>query len=241
MRYLIADPNSLSVRTTVAALKPSGAVVDIATSGEDALATLKRYDYDLLLTEAELSGMKGLEVLRRLRAARLNIPVLVLSQAAPPAVKAQYLASGADDYVTKPFDGPELLERVRAVVRRNRGFSHSTIELGPVTIDLGLKHVFVDDKPLHLTNKEYSIIELLAFRRGFVLTKEVFLNHLYGGIDEPEPKIIDVFICKLRKKLAAAGIDDLINTVWGQGYTLQDLKPASARRRAVLEHAEASP
>ncbi len=129
---------------------------------------------------------------------------------------------GADDYITKPFDQQELVARIQAIVRRAKGFSQPTLSVGPLTLNLGSREVLVDGRAVHLTGKEYAVLELLTLRKGVVLTKEAFLNHLYGGMDEPEVKIIDVFICKLRKKLASAGAAELIGTVWGRGYVLRE-------------------
>ena len=134
---------------------------------------------------------------------------------------------GADDFITKPFDKAELLARMQAIVRRSKGFSQPTLRIGALELNLDSREVTVDGQEVHLTGKEYAILELLVLRKGMVLTKEAFLNHLYGGMDEPEMKIIDVFICKLRKKLALAGADNLIGTVWGRGYTVRDFNEAA--------------
>ena len=130
---------------------------------------------------------------------------------------------GADDYLVKPFDRRELVARVNAIVRRARGHAQSVINTGRLTVNLDSRTAEVDRRPLHLTGKEYAILELLSLRKGTTLTKDMFLNHLYGGIDEPEVKIIDVFICKLRKKLnTATDGENYIETVWGRGYVLRD-------------------
>ena len=167
--------------------------------------------------------MDGAEVLRRLRQARVTTPVLILSGLSQPKARFSCLASGADDYLTKPFDRRELVARIQAIVRRSKGHAQSEIRTGKLAVNLAARTVSVDDQPLHLTGKEYGILELLSLRKGTTLTKEMFLNHLYGGLDEPELKIVDVFICKLRKKLATATRGDhYIETVWGRGYVLRD-------------------
>ena len=133
------------------------------------------------------------------------------------------MTTGADDYLTKPFNRGELLARIQAVVRRSKGHSDSIIKTGDVEVNLDTQTVTVKDKPLHLTTKEYGIMELLSLRKGSTLNKDMFLDHLYGGIGEPELKIIDVFICKLRKKLEEASDGkNYIETVWGRGYVLRD-------------------
>jgi two-component system cell cycle response regulator CtrA len=170
-----------------------------------------------------LPDIDGYEVLRRLRAARVRTPILILSGLNGLDDKIKGLGVGADDYLTKPFDKRELIARIQAIVRRSKGHSDSIIQTGKLTVNLDTRTVEVDSQPLHLTGKEYGILELLSLRKGTTLTKEMFLNHLYGGMDEPELKIIDVFVCKLRKKLSAAtGGSNYIETVWGRGYVLRD-------------------
>jgi two-component system cell cycle response regulator CtrA len=149
--------------------------------------------------------------------------VLILSGNAIVEAKVKALGFGADDYMTKPFHKDELVARIQAVVRRSKGHSQSVITTGKLTVNLDAKTVEVDNARVHLTGKEYQMLELLSLRKGTTLTKEMFLNHLYGGMDEPELKIIDVFICKLRKKLSAATEGaNYIETVWGRGYVLRD-------------------
>jgi two-component system cell cycle response regulator CtrA len=182
-----------------------------------------------------LPDIDGYEVLRRLRAARVKTPILILSGLADLDNKLKGLGFGADDYLTKPFDKRELIARIHAIVRRAKGHSQSIIKTGKLNVNLDTRTVEANSHPVHLTGKEYGIIELLSLRKGTTLTKEMFLNHLYGGIDEPELKIIDVFVCKLRKKLAqACDGENYIETVWGRGYVLRD-PPAAAQRAARAE------
>jgi two-component system cell cycle response regulator CtrA len=203
-------------------LKAAGAVVDHSDTGEEALELSRHYEYDIVLLDLILPDIEGFEVVRRLRIARNDTPVLILSGLTRPQAKVKGLGLGADDFITKPFDKAELLARMQAVVRRSKGFSQPTLRIGSVELNLDSREVWVDGKQVHLTGKEYSILELLVLRKGMVLTKEAFLNHLYGGLDEPEVKIIDVFVCKLRKKLAQAGADNMIGTVWGRGYMVRE-------------------
>src|SRR3984893_17593913 len=143
--------------------------------------------------------------------------------------KFKGLGFGADDFLTKPFDHRELVARIQSIVRRSKGHPDSTIRTGKLMVNLDRRIVTIDDQPLHLTGKEYAIFELLSLRKGTALTKEMILNHLCGGMDEPELKIIDVFICKLRKKLVqATNGENYVETVWGRGYALRDPEGSDA-------------
>jgi two-component system cell cycle response regulator CtrA len=223
MRVLLVEDDTSVARSIDLMLKSEGFVVDVTDLGEDGLEIGKLYDYDIILLDLMLPDMDGYEVLRRLRAGRVQTPILILSGLTELDAKIKGLGFGADDYLTKPFDKRELIARIQAIVRRSKGHSQSIIETGLLKVNLDSRTVEVTGQPLHLTGKEYGILELLSLRKGTTLTKEMFLNHLYGGIDEPELKIIDVFICKLRKKLVTAtGGQNYIETVWGRGYVLRD-------------------
>ncbi|MGG5818518.1 response regulator transcription factor CtrA [Falsiroseomonas sp. HW251] len=222
MRVLLVEDDTIVARGVSLALKQAAMIVDTADTGEESLELARLYDYDIIVLDLMLPDMEGYEVVRRLRAARIETPVLILSGLTRPQAKVRGFGMGADDYITKPFDQQELVARIQAIVRRAKGFSQPTLSVGPLTLNLGSREVQVEGRNVHLTGKEYAVLELLTLRKGVVLTKEAFLNHLYGGMDEPEVKIIDVFICKLRKKLAQAGAGELIGTVWGRGYVLRD-------------------
>jgi two-component system cell cycle response regulator CtrA len=183
----------------------------------------KLYDYDIIILDLMLSDVDGYEVLLRLRALKIRIPVLILSGLSDIDKKIKGLGYGADDYLTKPFNKKELIARIKAIVRRSKGHSESVIRFDKLSINLDTRSVEVDGQTVHLTNKEYAILELLVMRKGSVIMKEMFLNHLYGGVEEPEIKIIDVFVCKLRNKIKKkSGGVDYIETVWGRGYMLKD-------------------
>ena len=222
MRVLLVEDDLAAARALALMLRSGGAVVDHADTGEEALELVRHYDYDIVVLDLMLPDMEGYDVVRRMRSARIEVPVLILSGLTRPQAKVKALALGADDFLTKPFDKAELVARMQAVVRRSKGFSQPALHIGNLQLNLESREVTVDGTPVHLTGKEYAILELLVLRKGMVLTKEAFLNHLYGGMDEPEMKIIDVFICKLRKKLAQAGADNLIGTVWGRGYVIRE-------------------
>lgn len=223
MRVLLVEDDYAVSQSIETMLKKENMIVDTTDLGEDGLEIGKLYDYDIIILDLMLPDMNGYEVLQSLRAAKINTPVLILSGLTEPDKKVKGLGYGADDYLTKPFDKAELLARVHAIIRRSKGHSNSVIVTGDISVNLDTQTVNVANEPIHLTGKEYGIMELLSLRKGSTLNKDQFLNHLYGGIDEPELKIIDVFICKLRKKLEkASNGKNYIETVWGRGYVLRD-------------------
>jgi two-component system, cell cycle response regulator CtrA len=232
MRVLLVEDDSATAKSIELMLQTEGFVIDLTDLGEDGLEIGKLYDYDIIILDLMLPDMDGYEVLRRLRSARVETPILILSGLNEMDHKIKGLGVGADDYLTKPFDKRELIARIHAIVRRSKGHSDSIIRTGLLTVNLDTRTVEVSGLPLHLTGKEYGILELLSLRKGTTLTKEMFLNHLYGGMDEPELKIIDVFVCKLRKKLAqATGGENYIETVWGRGYVLRDPIPKDTPKK----------
>ena len=233
MRVLLVEDDTNTAKSIELMLKAESFIVDSTNLGEDGLEIGKLYDYDIIILDLMLPDIDGYEVLRRLRSSRVNTPILILSGLNELDSKIKGLGFGADDYLTKPFDRRELIARIQAIVRRSKGHSDSVIQTGKLTVNLDTRTVEVTGQPLHLTGKEYGILELLSLRKGTTLTKEMFLNHLYGGMDEPELKIIDVFICKLRKKLASATNGaNYIETVWGRGYVLREPEEHEIRESA---------
>jgi two-component system, cell cycle response regulator CtrA len=233
MRALLVEDDPATAQSVEMMLTSAGMVVDSTDLGEDGLEIGKLYDYDIIVLDLMLPDIDGFEVLRRLRDARVQTPVLILSGLTESETKVKGLGTGADDYLTKPFNRDELLARIQAIVRRSKGHSQSIIDTGKLSVNLDTRTVDVEGQTIHLTGKEYGILELLSLRKGTTLTKDMFLNHLYGGMDEPELKIIDVFICKLRKKLSAAtGGSNYIETVWGRGYVLRDPEGEAVPARA---------
>ena len=241
MRVLLIDADPTATRALTGLLRGGGAVVEHAATGEDGLDLVRHYDYDLVLLDLALPDVDGTEVVRRMRAARIETPAVVLSAQAKAETKVRAFGAGADDFVVKPYDPAELQARLQAVMRRSKGYSQPTLVLGSLQLNLDSREVLVAGRPVHLTGKEYAILELLVLRKGMVLTKEAFLNHLYGGMDEPEMKIIDVVICKLRKKLSDGGAPNLIGTVWGRGYMVRDVAapPAYQATMSARQLAEA--
>ncbi|NOE32812.1 MULTISPECIES: response regulator transcription factor CtrA [unclassified Ruegeria] len=223
MRVLLVEDDPTTSKSIELMLTHANLNVYATDLGEEGIDLAKLYDYDLILLDLNLPDMNGHEVLRQLRIARVETPILILSGADDTESKIKGFGFGADDYLTKPFHREELVARIHAIIRRSKGHSQSIIHTGRVAVNLDAKTVEVDGKTVHLTGKEYQMLELLSLRKGTTLTKEMFLNHLYGGMDEPELKIIDVFICKLRKKLSnATGGENYVETVWGRGYVLRD-------------------
>ncbi len=228
MRVLLIEDDPATAQSIELMLKSEGFNVYTTDLGEEGIDLVKVYDnyYDIILLDLNLPDMSGYDVLKALRVSKKDVPVLILSGMADTENKVQGLSIGADDYMTKPFHKDELIARIRAIVRRSKGHAQSVIKTGDLEVNLDTKTVSVGGQRVHLTGKEYQMLELLSLRKGTTLTKEMFLNYLYGGIDEPELKIIDVFICKLRKKLKqASGGRDYIETVWGRGYMLKDMEP----------------
>src|SRR6267143_105591 len=223
MRVLLIEDDSAVAQSIELMLKSESFNVYTTDLGEEGVYLGKLYDYDIILLDLNLPDMSGYDVLKQLRVSKIKTPILILSGLAGIEDKVKGLGVGADDYMTKPFHKDELVARIHAIVRRAKGHAQSVIQTGDLAVNLVTKTVKVKQAHVHLTGKEYQMLELLSLRKGTTLTKEMFLNDLYGGLDEPEVKIIDVFMCKLRKKLAnASDGKDYIETVWGRGYVLRE-------------------
>lgn len=236
MRVLLIEDDASTSRSIELMLNSEGFNVYSTDLGEEGLDLGKLYDYDIILLDLNLPDMHGYDVLKKLRVAKVATPILILSGMSELESKVRGLGFGADDYLTKPFHKEELVARIHAIIRRSKGHSESVIRTGKLAVNLDTKTVEVDGQRVHLTGKEYAMLELLSLRKGTTLTKEMFLNHLYGGMDEPELKIIDVFICKLRKKLASAtGGDGYIETVWGRGYVLHEIEEGRSNVTRLTE------
>ena len=225
MRALVAADDVFAATRIRTILAKESLICDVTDLAQDSLLLDRLYDYDIILLDVAASGIEGYKLLQQLRAARVRTPILILSDRGDLDEKVKLLRFGADDFLTKPFDRRELIARILAIVRRSQGHCKSTIRTGKLAVNLDTRVVTVDDGPVRLTPKEYGILELLSLRKGAILAKGMFLNHLYGGMDEPQPKIIDILICTLRKKLAqATGGSQYIETVRGGGYVLRDLE-----------------
>jgi two-component system cell cycle response regulator CtrA len=223
MRVLLVEDDSAIAQSIELMLKSGSFNVYTTDLGEEGIDLGKIYDYDIILLDLNLPDMSGFEVLRSLRVSKVRTPILVVSGLAGIEDKVKGFGFGADGYMTKPFHKDELVARIHAIVRRSKGHAQSLIQIDDLTVNLDTKTVAINGTHVHLTGKEYQMLELLSLRKGITQTKEMFLTHLYGGMDDPEMKIIDVFICKLRKKLAnASGGKNYIETIWGRGYVMRD-------------------
>ena len=233
MRVLLIEDDSSIAQSIELMLKSESFNVYTTDLGEEGVDLGRLYDYDIILLDLNLPDMSGFEVLRSLRVSKVKTPILILSGVASIEHKVKGLGYGADDYMTKPFHKTELIARVHAIVRRSRGHAQSIVQTGDLTVNVDAKTVHIKQVRVNLTGKEYQMLELLSLRRGTTITKEMFLSQLYGGMDEPEIKIIDVFMCKIRKKLAvASGGKDYIETVWGRGYLLREPQEVKAKMSA---------
>jgi len=233
MRVLLIEDDRATAQSIELMLKSESFNVYRTDLGEEGIDLGKLYEYDVILLDLNLPDVSGYEVVRTLRLAKVKTPILILSGLGGIDDKVKGLGLGADDYLTKPFHRDEVIARIHAIVRRSRGHAQSVVTMGDLVVNLDEKTVAIGAARVRLTGKEYQMLELLALRKGSTLSKEMFLNHLYGGMDEPELKIIDVFICKLRKKLANASDGrDYIETVWGRGYMLREPRQVEERLSA---------
>ena len=220
MRVLLVEGISRQAAAIFAALKADAIRADIAETGEDALYFMRNHAFDLVLLNLVLPDIDGNALISRIRSAKHDTPIIAFSPV--PQARLKALGAGADDVVERDIDRGELVARIRAIVRRSRGFSQSQLQVGNLTLDVSNHDVVANGVRVHLTMREFAVLELLVLRRNMIMTKEAILTQLYGGMDEPEIKIIDVFVCKIRSKLAKAGLPSVISTVWGRGYSVRD-------------------
>ncbi len=236
MRILLIEDETVTERSLAKVIHCAADVIDHTASVGGAFDLMRCYDYDLVLLDLVTPNVDGLELVQRMRKLRIETPVLVVSGLSGYEALVAALGKGADDFIAKPFHDAELLARIRAVIRRSKGITNPIVRVANLEIDLNSREAKVDDVPVPLTAKEYSILELLVMRKGSLLSKQYIFEHVYGNVDQPEPRIIDVFICKLRKKLRQASAVRLIDTIWGQGYRLRDLKetPPTSSKEVVV-------
>lgn len=219
MRVLLLQDAETTKRNVAHLLRQAAMIVDVMESVEDAEEYLKVYDYDIFLLD--LHTPHRLDWLRKSQHGR-RVSLLVLSDIPDPQAKARLLNLGVDNFLVFSDQDFEILAQIQAIVRRSKGFSHSTIPIGPIEVKIDERKVFIAGTHVRLSPKEYSIVEMLALRKGRLVTKENILSHLYDGSDDPIETVVDVFISRIRKKLSNAGASKVISTVWGSGYTLRD-------------------
>ena len=216
MRILIVEDEPDLLRSLAQALREEGYAVDTANNGEDGLFNAESYDYDAIVLDVMLPKIDGWEILRRLRKTK-KTPVLMLTARDQSRDRVKGLDTGADDYVIKPFDLPELFARLRALIRRSKDKTSNVIEIGDVRIDIAARRVCRGDTPVELTAREYSLVEFMALHRGEVVTRTQLYDHLFDENESSLSNLLDVHVSNVRKKLGA----EFIATRRGHGYCIE--------------------
>ncbi len=230
MRILIIQPKPRAARQLTELMAGEGWPLRIAENGADGLQLAHLDEYDIVLLDAELPDLSSLDLIRRMRSAGVATPIIVLSGDNDVDRRIRAFAAGADDVVLRLVDPGELLARIAAISRRAHGHASSVINIGAISVDIDRQTVEANGRPLRLTGKEYALFELLAVRNGAVVSCGTILDHLYGGLDEPDTDVVSVFICRLRRKLTQAGVPaGVLQTVWGRGFSLRASPPPASR------------
>ena len=219
MRILLVEDDQTLADALYRALSQASYAVDVVNDGEKADSALISFTYDLVVLDVGLPGLSGLDVLKRLRSRKSRVPVLLLTALDTLEDRVRGLDLGADDYLTKPFDLPELEARVRALLRRGHGGSAPDLHYGALRLDVAGRRLFHGDQPIELSARELAVFELLLMREGRVVGKESMVNHLYGWGDEVGANAIEVYVSRVRKKLEPYGCN--IRTIRGMGYLLE--------------------
>lgn len=236
MKILLIEDDPHTGRVIQNFLNEENFHCDLIKTGEEAAQVIAIYDYDVIILDIGLPDVNGHDLLQRLRNSAIKAPILILSGYQSTQDKVRALGFGADDYMTKPFVSEELIVRVKALSRRAEGHSSAIIRVGEIQLNLEARVIEIKGNPISFTEKEYQILEFLLLRKGSTLTKNNFLNRLYNGIDEPEGKIIDVFMCKIRKKLEEVlgpSGRDYIETIWGRGFVLREPAQPTANTNII--------
>jgi len=203
--------------------------VTLAGDTAEALSLLRQASYDLVLLDMSASAADGVDLIRRVRQSGDDTPLLALTGTAA-GERATALQYGADDALAEPVDASELRSRIAAITRPDEDRIQPALRLGDLSLNLVAREARFGGVHIPLSPKEFALLELMVTRSGTAVTKAAMLAHLYGKKGEPEPKIIDVFVCRLRSRLQKAGAGDLIAIAWGLGYVIQE--PALPRRQA---------
>ncbi|MGY6704610.1 response regulator transcription factor [Roseinatronobacter sp.] len=234
MKVLLVESNTHTAATVQNALKLSGQNVTTSQNSEEAIYMMAHFDFDAIILNEELDDMTGIQTVRKARLMGIRTPIIVFTLKNSSSITVETLVAGADDYLLYPLQSDEIGARIEAVVRRSRGISSSVVKISNLTVDVHGQCASVEGKPVNLTKKEYEILEALVVRKGRPVDKESLMNIIYGHEDEPNIKIIDVFICKLRKKLEALmGGEQIIETIWGRGYMIRNHDKPSHTTNAI--------
>ncbi|HYC38413.1 MAG TPA: response regulator transcription factor [Usitatibacter sp.] len=224
MRILIVEDDDMLAEAVQRALRQSAHMVQRASNGHEADRALSDNEYDLVVLDVGLPQMDGFEVLKRLRARRAKVPVMMLTVRDSVDDRVAGLDLGADDYITKPFELSELEARVRALIRRSHASASADLVHGPLRLDTVGRRLFCNGEPIELSARELAVIELLLLREGRVVTKQQMVDHLYGWEEGSSSNAIEVFVYRLRRKIEPSGVE--IRTVRGMGYLIE--KPRGA-------------
>lgn len=216
MRLLVIEDEPDLLASMAQAFREEGYAVDTAADGEDGLFKAESVDYDVVILDVMLPLMDGWTVLKKLRQTK-KTPVLMLTARDQSRDRVKGLDTGADDYVVKPFDLPELFARLRALIRRNANRTTNQLDIGRVVIDTAARLVTVDGKAVDITAREYALVEYLGLHRGEVVTRATLYEHLFGDDDDTLSNLLDVHVSNLRKKLG----HDFISTRRGHGYCIE--------------------
>ena len=220
MRILVVEDEPVAAAVLAKGLREHAYAVDIAGDGSTALEQVAVSDYDLLLVDVRLPRMSGLELCRRLRGDGVSVPILMLTARGDPDQRVEGLDAGADDYLPKPYHFPELLARIRALLRRGQALTSLVLEIDDLTIDSRARRVTRAGRPIQLTTKEYALLEYLARRRGDVVGRADIAEHVWDDSYDPMSNLIEVYIQRLRRKVDDGHQQKLIHTHRGAGYTL---------------------
>jgi len=223
MQVLVIEDDNLTAQSIILMLGSEGLNPYWTNIGEEGVKLSKQIDYDIILLDGDLPDMTGQEALEQMRSSGVRTPVMMVSGKNSLTSIVSALGAGADDFLQKPFHKDEMIARIHAIVRRSNGHANNIINIGSLAVNLNKREASVDGNTVDLTGREYDVLEVLALNKGEKVSKAMILEHLYGGINEPEQKIVDVFACKLRKKLNNASdgvVGKFIETVWGKGYRL---------------------
>ena len=218
MKLLLIEDDQVIVSQLVEELDKVGYQVDFSYDGEEGLYRSKEYEYDLAIIDLGLPKLSGLDVIKRLRASRKTLPILILTARSGWQDKVHGLKAGADDYLVKPFQMEELIARVEAMLRRAGGYASNQLAIGPLKLDLDIQELYVNESPIKLTMFEYKLIRYFMMHPQRVASKAVLAEHLYDDETDPDSNVIEVIVARLRQKIDPKNKLKPIETLRGRGY-----------------------